>query len=147
MDEIDVKLLHLLSENANATTNSLRKNVNLSLPAINKRVKSLKRSGVIKKSTIITDGTKVGRPILAFVMIIIQSHEKADKLMEYISSNPDILECFSISGEYDYILKVVAKDVESLEQKLLELKKQNGIIKSHTLFALSSHKQSYTILP
>jgi hypothetical protein len=46
-----------------------------------------------------------------------------------------------------YILKVVAKDVETLDQKLLELKKQNNITKSHTLFALSPHKQSYTILP
>ena len=67
--------------------------------------------------------------------------------MEYVNSNPDILECFSVSGEYDYILKVVAKDVETLDQKLLELKKQNNITKSHTLFALSPHKQSYTILP
>ena len=110
-------------------------------------VKNLKKRGIIKQSTIITDGAKVGKPILAFVMIIIQSLDNVDKLMEYINSNPDILECFSVSGEYDYILKVVAKDVETLDQKLLELKKQNNILKSHTLFALSPHKQSNTILP
>ncbi|MBQ3219857.1 MAG: Lrp/AsnC family transcriptional regulator [Clostridia bacterium] len=147
MDQIDAKILQLLSMDANATTSSLKKDVALSIPAINKRVKNLKKKGIIKKSTIVTDGTKVGKPILAFVMIIIKSLDKVDKLMEYVNSNPDILECFSVSGEYDYILKVVAKDVETLDQKLLELKKQNNITKSHTLFALSPHKQSYTILP
>lgn len=147
MDEIDAKILQLLSKNADATTNLLKKEIDLSIPAINKRVKNLKKRGIIKQSTIITDGAKVGKPILAFVMIIIQSLDNVDKLMEYINSNPDILECFSVSGEYDYILKVVAKDVETLDQKLLELKKQNNILKSHTLFALSPHKQSNTILP
>lgn len=147
MDEIDAKILQLLSKNADATTNLLKKEIDLSIPAINKRVKNLKKGGIIKQSTIITDGAKVGKPILAFVMIIIQSLDNVDKLMEYINSNPDILECFSVSGEYDYILKVVAKDVETLDQKLLELKKQNNILKSHTLFALSPYKQSNTILP
>lgn len=147
MDEIDVKLLRLLSKDASVTTNTLKKHVNLSLPAINKRVKNLYKSGVITQSTIITDKVKVKKPILAFIMVVIQSHDKADKLMEYVNATPDVLECFSISGEYDYILKVVAKDVESLDKKLLELKKQNGIIKSHTLFALSEHKQTHTILP
>ena len=147
MDEIDAKILQLLSKNADTTTNLLKKEIDLSIPAINKRVKNLKKRGIIKQSTIITDGAKVGKPILAFVMIIIQSLDNVDKLMEYINSNPDILECFSVSGEYDYILKVVAKDVETLDQKLLELKKQNNILKSHTLFALSPHKQSNTILP
>ena len=93
MDEIDAKILQLLSKNADATTNLLKKEIDLSIPAINKRVKNLKKRGIIKQSTIITDGAKVGKPILAFVMIIIQSLDNVDKLMEYINSNPDILEC------------------------------------------------------
>ena len=147
MDEIDVKLLQLLSKDANATTNALKKEVNLSLPAINKRVKNLKKDGVIKQSTIITDSKKVGKPITAFVLIVLKSIEHLGTFLEYANSDNDILECFAVTGEYDCILKVCASSVDALDKKLALLKTHNGVMKSYTMLSLTTHKYTPTFLP
>ena len=70
-----------------------------------------------------------------------------EKLLQYIHQDPDILECSAVTGEYDYLIKVCAKDVQTLEDKLLCLKKQNGVVKSHTMLCLMEHKFEPTVLP
>ena len=128
MDEIDAKLLRILSENADATATEMMAQVNLSIPAINKRISKLRQTGVIRQYTILVDPDKVGKPIHAFILVVLQQPSGADKLTEYIKSDPDILECYAVTGEYDYIIKVCARDVEQLEQKLNLLKQQETAI-------------------
>ena len=121
--------------------------VNLSIPAINKRISKLRQSGVIRQYTILVDPDKVGKPIHAFILVVLQQPSGADKLTEYIKSDPDILECYAVTGEYDYIIKVCARDVEQLEQKLILLKQQKGVAKSYTMLSLMEHKYRACILP
>jgi len=147
MDEIDAKLLRILSENADATATEMMAKVNLSIPAINKRISKLRQSGVIRQYTILVDPDKVGKPIQAFILVVLQQPSGAGMLTEYIQSDPDILECYAVTGEYDYILKVCARDVEQLEQKLNLLKQQKGIAKSYTMLSLMEHKFRACILP
>ena len=59
----------------------------------------------------------------------------------------DIPECYAVTGDYDYILKICAKDVEILEEKLLSLKKLKGVVKSHTMLSLMEHKLAPAALP
>ncbi len=147
MDEIDAKLLCILSENADATATEMMAQVNLSIPAINKRISRLRQSGVIRQYTILVDPDKVGKPIQAFILVVLQQPSGASKLTEYIKSDPDILECYAVTGEYDYIIKVCARDVEQLEQKLNLLKQQKGVAKSYTMLSLMEHKYRACILP
>ena len=70
-----------------------------------------------------------------------------DAFMQYVEKEPDIMECYAVSGEYDYILKVCAKDIKSLDKKLLQIKGQNGVIKSQTMISLMEHKLKLTVLP
>lgn len=147
MDDIDRKILRILSDNSSATATEMMSKVNLSIPAINKRIQKLCSSGVIKQFTILVDPKKMGRSILAFILIVIQHGSHVDNLMEYIQNDPDILECYAVTGEYDYLLKVCASDVEMLEEKLTHLKRQSGVIKSHTLLSLMEHKYQVSILP
>ena len=147
MDEIDAKLLRILSENADATATEMMAQVNLSIPAINKRISKLRQSGVIRQYTILVDPDKVGKPIQAFILVVLQQPSGAGKLTEYIRSDPDILECYAVTGEYDYIIKVCARDVEQLEQKLNLLKQQKGVAKSYTMLSLMEHKYRACILP
>lgn len=147
MDEIDAKLLRILSENGDATATEMMAQVNLSIPAINKRISKLRQSGVIRQYTILVDPDKVGKPIQAFILVVLQQPSGADKLTEYIRSDPDILECYAVTGEYDYIIKVCARDVEQLEQKLNLLKQQKGVAKSYTMLSLMEHKYRACILP
>lgn len=144
MDDIDAMILEMLSEDATITSTEIGAAVGLSIPAVNKRIQKLKKEGVLKRFTILTDGKAVGKPITAYILVILQSDSEA--LMEYVAGDPDVLECAAITGEYDYIIKVCAADVEALEDKLLCLKRQKGVIKSHTLLSLMECKQQPTIL-
>jgi len=147
MDEIDVKILNILSQNSNTPTTDMTSKVNLSIPAINKRILKLRQQGMIRRFTILVDHKKAGKPILAFILVVVQHSSSTDKLSKYIQSDPDILECYAVTGEYDYLLKVCARDVEGLEDKLLHLKRQLGVIKSHTMLSLMEQKFQPTILP
>ena len=67
--------------------------------------------------------------------------------MEYAKKEQDVLECYSVTGEYDYLLKICAKDIESLEEKILCIKNNKGVMKSHTMISLMEHKFAPTVLP
>ncbi len=146
MDAIDIKLIRLLGKNADVTATSLVPQLNLSVPAINKRIAKLKAEGIIQKTIILTDTKKVGKPITAYVLLVLKDFNLSDQLVKTVDKDPDILECYAITGEYDFILKVCADSIDAVEDKLLYLKKK-GISKSHTLFALRQHKFDPCVLP
>ena len=106
MDNIDVQILNELAKNSNVTTTSLSKKINLSIPAVNKRIQNLKSEGVIERFTIITDNKKINKPITAFVLIILKSANELPVFLDYVLEQKDVLECYSVTGEYDCILKV-----------------------------------------
>lgn len=147
MDEIDSRILKILSERADATATEISQQINLSVPAINKRIRKLENDGVIRRFTVLTDGDKVGKPIVAYILVVVQSRAGVDALLEYIAQDDDILECAAVTGEYDYLIKVCAADVAALEKKLLHMKKQKGVVKSHTMLSLMEHKFSPSLLP
>jgi len=147
IDETDVKLLELLSKDSSATATEMMSQVNLSVPAINKRIRKMRQSGVIRRFTTVVDGEKVGKPIMAFILLILQQASAVDALLQYVNADPDVLECYAVTGEYDYIIKVCAADVKALERKLTLLKQRKGVVKSHTLFALKECKLQVSIQP
>lgn len=146
LDELDKKILRALSLDGSATATQIGVQVGLSVPATNKRIAKLRQSGVIRRFTVLADPEKVGKPLLAYVLIVVGSTEN-EKLLRYISMDPDILECSAVTGEYDYLIKICAKDVQTLEDKLLCLKKQKGVAKSHTMLSLMEHKFEPSVLP
>ena len=147
MDITDKRILEILSKDANTTSTEIGKEVGLSVPAVNKRILRLQNDGVIEKFTIITSQSKTEKTITAFVFIVMKYGESVKSLLKYAQDESDILECYSITGDYDYLLKICTKDIESLENKILEIKNIKGIIKSHTMISLMEHKFSATILP
>jgi Lrp/AsnC family leucine-responsive transcriptional regulator len=147
MDIIDKKIIELLSQNANATATDIGNVVNLSIPAVNKRIQKLRSDGVIRSFTVLTDPKKVNKPVVAFIFVVMQYGKGVDTLIESIENDSDILECYAITGEYDYLIKICAESVEKLEDKLLFIKKCEGVIKSHTMLSLMEHKYQATVLP
>ena len=147
MDELDIKILELLSENSDVTATEINKHIHLSIPAINKRIQQLKSRGIIKKFTVVTDEKKVGKPIIAYIFVVLQSADYMPSLIRYIEEDRDILECSSVTGEYDFILKVCTSTIEKLDEKLLYLKKNIGIVKSNTMLSLTGYKYSTVAFP
>lgn len=147
MDSIDKKILKILSKDASVSASEISNEINLSIPAVNKRILKMKKDKIIRNFTVITDEKKVEKPIIAFIFLVLQYGDGVEKLLQHIQKDEDILECYAVTGEYDYLIKVCAKDVKALEDKLLDLKKKKGVIKSHTMLSLMEHKFSPTILP
>ena len=147
MDITDKKIIKLLSQNAHTTSTEIGALVGLSVPAVNKRIAKLKECGVIKQATILTDAKAVDKAVIAYILLAIQYGESVDNLLQCIARDDDVLECYAVTGEYDYIVKVCAGSVESLENKLLFLKKQKGVTKSQTMLSLAEHKFTPTVLP
>lgn len=147
MDHIDRKILQILSKDASITATEMTSMVNLSIPAINKRIQKLKDSGVIRRFTIQVDPEMVGKPICAFMLIVLQQGAGMDSVMEFIQSDPDILECSGVTGEYDYLLKICAPNVPALQKKINHLKKKAGVVKSHTMLSLTEYKYMISALP
>lgn len=147
MDITDKKILKLLSQNADITATEISSKVNLSVPAVNKRILRMQKDGIIDYFTIVTNPQKLDKTITAFVFIVMQYGDSIKSLLEYANNEADILECYSVTGDYDYMLKICAKDIESLEEKILKIKNKKGVMKSHTMISLMEHKFSPTILP
>ncbi len=147
MDIIDKKLLKILSENSAATATEISSLLNLSVPAVNKRKSKLKETGVIKKFTVLTDNRKVEKPIQAFVLLVTDEYSKSGEFLDFVNSQSDIIDCYAITGEYDYLIKITTKDIESLEKILLNLKEKRCVSKSQTLFSLMEHKHLPCVLP
>jgi len=125
----------------------MSKRINLSVPAINKRVAKLKYSGTITRFSIITDPKRVGRPITAFILISLNSYTGAAELIRMVKTDPSFLELYAVTGEYDYIAKVYTSSVQELEEKIVRLKNTKCVLKSHTLMGLDEHKYTSAVLP
>ena len=147
LDEIDRTLLRLLLEDSAATSTELSKQVNLSIPAVNKRIARLRQSGVIERFTVQVNAEKVGKSVQAFVLVVVSRYAKSEELLRSVQADPDILDCYAVTGEYDYLLRICAKDISDLEEKLLRLKENECVAKSHTLFNLMTHKHISGPLP
>ena len=148
LDQIDKQIIRLLQENGRMPNAQLAKVVGLSPPSMLERVRKLEKNGVIKKYVALVDPKIVGKGMTAFVSVSLKLHQKdaLESFMDEIQQIPEVLECHHISGESDYLMKVVIKDIGEYEKFLLErLTNFKAISKVRTSFALKSMKQETKI--
>ncbi len=147
MDAIDSKLITLLSENANMTATEMSSIIGLSVPAINKRISRMVEAGIISRYTVMIDPDTIGKSLLAFMSVILERLSYIDHLMRCVNDDQDILECFAVAGEFDYILKIRAKNMLNLENKICKIKEVQGVVKTNTTIVLYTHKSMPSVLP
>ena len=114
LDTIDKDLLQLLQEDAKQTNKQLSLQLNLSVTAVYERIKKLEREGIITKYVSLLDKEKVHKGFTVFCHIKLVQHAQdyLTKFEEEVTSLDEVLECFHVSGDYDYLLKVVVKDIK-----------------------------------
>jgi Lrp/AsnC family leucine-responsive transcriptional regulator len=148
LDNADKKILNILQANGRITNSQLAKEVGLSPPPMLERVRKLEKNGIIKKYVALVDPKKLDRGTIAFVAVSLRFHRQ-DAIQEFVTEIqkiPEVLECHHITGEEDYLLKVVIKDISEYERFLLEkLTRFSGISKIKTSFILSTLKQETKI--
>ena len=145
MDAIDKKLLGLLQNDTKKTTKELSMVLNLSVTAVYERIKKLEREGVIKKYVAILDRNKVEKAFVVFCHIKLIQHTK-DLIHTFESEVvklEEVSECFHVSGDYDYILKVNVKDMEEFREFMVtKLTGLQHIGSTHSSFMIGEVKNS-----
>ena len=107
MDELDHQILKYLKDNSRMRISVISQKVNLSVTAIIDRIKKLEASGIIKQYTTVIDPGKIGKDITAFISVSLEHPKYNDEFINMVTQNSEILECHYITGDYDFLLKVV----------------------------------------
>ncbi|MGO0884418.1 Lrp/AsnC family transcriptional regulator [Clostridioides difficile] len=142
IDEIDLKIINSLKKNSRASTSEISRQVNLSIPAVSERIKKIEQSNIIQKYTIQINREKTKYKLLAFVFINTDLSKSIEEFKKIMLEYDTVLECHHISGEYDYLIKVLAEDTNELEKFIsITLKEIRGIQKANTTIVLSTIKE------
>lgn len=145
LDTIDNKLLALLQENSKKTNKELSVKLGLSITAVYERIRKLERAGVISKYVALVKPEKVERSFTAFCQIKLVQHTKGNvtRFEAQVAQLSEVLEVFHVSGEYDYILKVLVKDMESYRNFMLnKLTALDHIGSTQSTFVISPVKNT-----
>jgi len=115
LDKIDLSILKLLQENARATVKEIATKVHLSTTPVHDRIKRMEQSGVIKQYATLVDHTKVKKGLMVICYVSLKEHSKnaGIKFIKSINALNEVVECYNISGEFDFMLKVVEENMDS----------------------------------
>ena len=140
LDAIDRRILRILAQDGRASYQAVADEVGLSRPAIMERVKRLEESSYIRGYRVQLDRAKVGLPVTAFVAVRYGSSDYVgdEPRMREMIKHPGILECHHVAGEDCYILKVVAPDLEGVQQVLRTLSTGQRSFNTRTTIVLST---------
>lgn len=148
LDATDRAILRELQQNARITSTELAQRVDLSAPGVQKRLRKLEENGVVLHYTTVVNPEAVGYDMLCFVQVTLQRHEPTavEHFRHIIQTMPEVLECYHLTGEYDYLLKVVVRNRKHLEIFLLDtLTPVPGMDKIRTSLVLNEIKATTAI--
>ena len=121
LDKTDIKILKLLQENSNRTIKNIADSLGMTTTPIFDRIKKLEKRGIIDKYAAILNSKLVGLKLTVFVGITLKGHTRSylEKFVKTIDGFPEVVECHRVSGNFDYLLKLVLVDIEDYEQFIL----------------------------
>ena len=145
LDIIDKKLLELLQADTKKTNKELSSKLNLSVTAVYERIKKLEREGVINKYVAILDKSKIQKNFVVFCHVKLAQHN-IDLIKHFekeILKLDEVLECYHVSGDYDYILKIFVKDMEEYREFMVKkLTTIKDIDSTHSTFMIGEVKHT-----
>lgn len=115
LDKKDFAILNLLQQNARITVKEISEKMHLSTTPVHERIKRMEASGVIKQYATLVDHTKVNKGLMVICYVSLNQHNKdvGTKFIKTIQELNEVIECYSISGEFDFMLKVVCTDMNA----------------------------------
>lgn len=115
LDKTDLEILTLLQGDASLTTKEIAFKTRKAVATVHDRVRKLKEQGYIKKTVAILDRNKIGKGLIAFSHVLLNNHT-ADTLRKFeteVVKFPEVMECFQMTGTFDFILRIATKDMDS----------------------------------
>ncbi|GGD06381.1 Lrp/AsnC family transcriptional regulator [Hyunsoonleella pacifica] len=147
-DKIDKKLLELLQSDSKQTNKELSNKLELSVTAVYERIKKLEKEGFIEGYTAVINKQKINRNFVAFchIKLLQHSQEYVYSFERQVNKLDEVLECYHLSGDYDYLLKVIVEDMVSFRAFIVKkLTSINHIGSTHSMFVINEVKQTNII--
>lgn len=148
LDAIDLKLLEILQQNGKFTTKEIAQKVNLSPTPVYERIKRLEKNKIIKKYIAIIEAEKVGKSLTVFCNVTLKEHTKeiGNQFVKEIISLKEVTECYNISGDYDFLLKIMVSDMKHYQSFVInDLGSIQNIGSAHSTFVMGTIKHSYSV--
>ena len=123
LDQTDLQILRALQRNARYTVKELAQLVNLTTTPVFERVKRLEREGIMDRYVAVVNAEKLNRGFVVFCSVKMQrlSRDIANRFAQTIADIPEVTECYNISGQYDYLLKIHAPDMKHYQEFVLNV--------------------------
>ena len=149
LDKTDRKILGLLQSDARLTIQEIGQRINLSKTPVHERIKRLERAGVIDRYVTILDKKKLGNLLMIYCQVTLDRQTR-DAFADYeaaVRELPDVLECNRVSGTFDYLIKIVSRDMETYNHFYQEqLSVISGTLHISSFFVMAEVKNS-TVVP
>ena len=149
LDSFDLAILEALQQDGRLSNQALAEKVNLSTSPCWRRVKKLEDDGVIEGYAALLSPDKLGLHALAYIHVSLINHapETLEVFASFVTDNPQVLECSSITGSYDYVLKVIEQDSRALEVFLMEKLLRLGVVRETNTEVVLQQLTKTTALP
>lgn len=148
LDDFDRDILTILQKDCRMTIKEISSKINLTTTPIFERIKKMEKAGLIKQYVALLDQKMLGKNLSAFIDISIKDHSKdaIDDFINGVIKHKEVMECHHVTGESDFLLKVLVADVEEYNQFVLnKLSTVSNIGKVETRFSLSVRKDTHMI--
>ena len=148
MDKIDLSILHALQADARTPVTALAEQVALSATPVTRRIKALEADGYIMGYTTRMDAKKLGFAMQAFVLANLKQHndETIDRFESVVGAMDSVIACYAVTGDMDYILHIVARDVDHLNEIVLKrLVRIEGVGDVKSILVLQTVKQGHAV--
>jgi Lrp/AsnC family transcriptional regulator, leucine-responsive regulatory protein len=149
LDKKDMAILKLLQENARVTVKEISEKIHLSTTPVHERIKRMEESGVIKQYVTLVDQNKVDLNLMVICYVSIKEHSKAAGInfIKTINELHEVIECYSISGEFDFMLKVVCKDMNAYyDFHVNKLSQQENMGNVQSVFVMGIIKETHQLV-
>jgi len=147
MDAIDIKILRALNENARQKASIISREVGLSVSAVIERIHKLEDSGVIAGYTTVLDQKRLGQDIGVWMEVWLEHPKYYEAFAAQIQHIDNVLACYYLTGDFDFMLHVVASSSEALEVLHRQIKRMEGVSSTKTHVILKDVKRGACLLP
>ena len=148
LDEVDRRLLRLLQDDASLSHAALAEKAGSSPASCWRRIRALEEAGVLRSTVRLVDAARVGRGVNVMCQLRMRSHAPDDRqaFESFLQTKPEVMEAHSMSGEWDYLLRIVAEDVAGYERFLMrDLLNHPNVSNAASHFALSKVKYTTAV--
>lgn len=144
MDNLDYQILAELKDNARQTASDISKSIHLSVSTVIERIKKMEKSGLIKSYTVITDDSKFGNNITVLMEISMEHPRFNDEFIDHINTDPNVIACYYLTGEFDFVLKICCQSSDHLEKIHNRIKDYPGVRLTRTHYVLRTVKNIHS---